>query len=1663
MNRSVPLLDTLRVWSGYFLVALMLLGSQSAVADTPLTLKQSWAGNVNYVGTQKTLRTNPNSTNACSWVGASTSTSAALTGIPASATISAAYLYWAGSGATPDYAVTFEGTNYTATGQYTSTSNGSYRFFSGVVDVTSKVVAKRNGTYSFSNLTIDNTNNQDSYCAVEAVLGGWALLVVYSDASEPNRVINLYEGFQYYQNSSITLTLSNFLTPTPLGTNTGKAAHISWEGDPTISAGGETLTFQGAELTDTDNTSGNQFNSVSNITAISPSTGSSDSAAYGVDFDAYVLGASRLTAGMSSATTVYSSGQDLVLLSAEVISVPNVPVADLGITMGYSGTMAAGQTVTYTLNVTNNGPSTETGPITVTNTPPAGLTYTGASGTGWSCPSPYTSCTRTGTLASGASAGTITLTASVSSSAGSITNTASVSGTLFDNVSSNNTATDTRTALAADLAISMSAGTMSPGSNATYTLTVTNNGPDTHSGTITVSDVLPVGLTFVSASGTNWTCNSSVTCTYSSNLASGASAPAITLTATLASGTTSITNTATVSGIYYDGTPGNNTANHTWAISSGGCSVSTIGGDNLMTCTVDGTVTIPANVYGLRYLIVGGGGGGGGIRGGDREGGGGGGGGGVLNGPSIAVTPGTTYSVTVGSSGTAASSANGANGGNSTFSTLTATGGGGGARDGDVSGLSAVSAAGSGGSGGGGSGTGSGGSGDDGGKNGGAGANAGGAGGGGGAGVAGTAASGTSGGNGGNGVSDDITGTVAYYGGGGGGGRYGSGTGGTGGSGGGGSAPSSRAAGTAGTANTGGGGGGASGSNSGSAMSGGTGGSGVVILRYTPPGPVQCEGFESGLGAWTITNDENGNELTDATEYGTAVIDTAQAQSGTQSLLMSRDWVRVSMNSAINTTTASGWISFGYGRGLGGQDYPEPGDDMRVEYLNSSNVWTTLTTVSGVNASDSAFSTFAALLPADAKHSGFKLRLTQVKGSGNATTNNDRWNIDNVCVPKSPVSVHHVRIEHSGSGVTCTPTTVTVKACSDESCSSLYTGGLTGTLAASGTPTVNWVGGASFTVDSTGSTTKSVQVTTAGNVTWSTTGESPAPSNATSCYIGATASCTYSSALSGFIFNVPDHYSDAEQTITVSAVKQSDSSLACTPAFAGVSKSVTFKCSYGNPTSGTLPVRMTNNQTTPASYALNSTNSTSAACDGTGQSLSLAFNANGVATGVKVQYADVGNMSLTASYSGSGTEAGLVMTGSDTFIVAPKDFVFSDITAAPIAAGADFSATVTARNSSGNAVPNFGKETVTESVTLALGSRVAPSGTNDCVNGPCTGSVSGSVTLPWSSGAATASNLTYSEVGTMTLTGTLSSGSTPGYLGSGLSATGTSATVGAFVPAYFNTVVTPGCGTFTYSGQPFTVAVTAKRTNGATTVNYSNLSGCSVCSKNVTLQDPTDTAKFNSTNTVAATAFAKGVGTSSTVAYTLTPVTTGPTTITLRAIDSTVTPNVSSSGHTEGTADLRSGRLRLFNVFGTEKADLAMPIQTQYWTGKSWIVNNLDSCTSLPANAFNLIGAPAGGGVSGSVSIAGGNGSLLLTKPNPVTTATVDLAANLGSSGSDTSCLASHGGTPANLPWLRGQYGSTYPDGSACPATGRDPSARATFGLYSVPEKRKAIHIRETY
>lgn len=126
--------------------------------------------------------------------------------------------------------------------------------------------------------------------------------------------------------------------------------------------------------------------------------------------------------------------------SACAALVAGVPVSvDLSITKQGPATIPAGADVTYTITVTNPGPTAATNVVVTDDLPPS-LTFVSATPTQGSCnTSDPVTCTLGG-LAAGASA-TVTLIATASTTPGPVANTASVSATELDPNAGNNAST----------------------------------------------------------------------------------------------------------------------------------------------------------------------------------------------------------------------------------------------------------------------------------------------------------------------------------------------------------------------------------------------------------------------------------------------------------------------------------------------------------------------------------------------------------------------------------------------------------------------------------------------------------------------------------------------------------------------------------------------------------------------------------------------------------------------------------------------------------------------------------------------------------------------------------------------------------------------------------------------------------------------------------------------------------------------------------------------------------------------------------------------------------------------------------------------------------------------------------------------------------------------
>jgi uncharacterized repeat protein (TIGR01451 family)/fimbrial isopeptide formation D2 family protein len=243
--------------------------------------------------------------------------------------------------------------------------------------------------------------------------------------------------------------------------------------------------------------------------------------------------------------------------------------ADLSIGKAHdAAAVRVGDPLTFTLQVANAGPSVAKNAV-VTDTIPDSLDYVSSDGgADWTCTftAPKLECAANADLSVG-TPGAITVTTTVKAAAyPSVENTAKVTSDTTDPDATNNAATDTVTVPPkVDLSITKTHGPepLQVGQQGTYTLTVANSGPTDDPGTVTVTDSLPAGLTFVSGTGEGWTCSAAgqdVTCGRPDGLASDHTS-VITLVVDIGpEAYPEVTNTASVSSPAEDTDPGNNAA-----------------------------------------------------------------------------------------------------------------------------------------------------------------------------------------------------------------------------------------------------------------------------------------------------------------------------------------------------------------------------------------------------------------------------------------------------------------------------------------------------------------------------------------------------------------------------------------------------------------------------------------------------------------------------------------------------------------------------------------------------------------------------------------------------------------------------------------------------------------------------------------------------------------------------------------------------------------------------------------------------------------------------------------------------------------------------------------------------------------------------------------------
>jgi large repetitive protein len=240
--------------------------------------------------------------------------------------------------------------------------------------------------------------------------------------------------------------------------------------------------------------------------------------------------------------------------------------ADLGVTKTVDNDRPdVGESVAFTVTLTNHGPDGSTN-VVIADPLPVGLTWSSDDSAG-----SYNPATGNWTVGSLAAGGTLSLTihATVSAS-GDFTNTAGVGhADQYDPVAGNNTAHAGVSSRVADIAVAKTVDHPAPavGSTVTFTVTATNNGPDAAT-LVVVSDLLPAGLTFASATPSQGSYDAGT-----GNWAVGslsASGPGATATLTVTArvtGSGTIANTAALASLFQrDQNPANNSATATLTV-----------------------------------------------------------------------------------------------------------------------------------------------------------------------------------------------------------------------------------------------------------------------------------------------------------------------------------------------------------------------------------------------------------------------------------------------------------------------------------------------------------------------------------------------------------------------------------------------------------------------------------------------------------------------------------------------------------------------------------------------------------------------------------------------------------------------------------------------------------------------------------------------------------------------------------------------------------------------------------------------------------------------------------------------------------------------------------------------------------------------------------------
>lgn len=309
--------------------------------------------------------------------------------IPAGATVTFAGLFWGGNVAKgvlgqPAPNTSISNTVYLASptsgyvnviGRLIGTDNttGLSRTYGAFADVTALVKSGGNGDYRVANIQT-GTGIRDDNGASGGLFAGWSLIVIYSHPHFPLRNMNIWDGFfRVAEYTTGNISVNNFLTPLTGNFQTTIGTFV-FEGDYGLL--GDSLQLNGSTISNSANPSNNIFNGTTTQFASSMSRFPSYANSLGVDVD--VFDASGLIPnGATSTSIVLPTRADnyfptMVSMAVDVFE-PKLEILKRAEDLN-GGYVNPGDTVRYTIQLTNTGVDTAT-KVVIDDQIPPGMTY----------------------------------------------------------------------------------------------------------------------------------------------------------------------------------------------------------------------------------------------------------------------------------------------------------------------------------------------------------------------------------------------------------------------------------------------------------------------------------------------------------------------------------------------------------------------------------------------------------------------------------------------------------------------------------------------------------------------------------------------------------------------------------------------------------------------------------------------------------------------------------------------------------------------------------------------------------------------------------------------------------------------------------------------------------------------------------------------------------------------------------------------------------------------------------------------------------------------------------------------------------------------------------------------------------------------------------------